>query len=30
GNLNISLKKNNHKASTKNKSEKRGVIDVTN
>ncbi|MCC0736521.1 ABC transporter permease, partial [Clostridioides sp. ZZV14-6009] len=30
GNLNISLKKNKYKASTKNKSEKRGVIDVTN
>ncbi|MCC0707813.1 ABC transporter permease, partial [Clostridioides sp. ES-S-0190-01] len=29
-NLNISLKKNKYKASTKNKSEKRGVIDVTN
>ncbi|HBF3037381.1 TPA: ABC transporter permease, partial [Clostridioides difficile] len=30
GNLNISLKKNKYKASTKNKSEKRGVVDVTN
>ncbi|VFF70173.1 ABC transporter sugar-family permease [Clostridioides difficile] len=30
GNLNISLKKNKCKASTKNKSEKRGVVDVTN
>ncbi|HFQ8799062.1 TPA: ABC transporter permease, partial [Clostridioides difficile] len=30
GNLNISLKKNKYKTSTKNKSEKRGVVDVTN